>query len=83
MIYFDLEAFLSIYFILLLLIFFLMWYRCFRVVDVPRHAWDSAQHVRRCAYCGYVFMSYMRIDPVKCQRCGSYLEDFDENEPSE
>ncbi len=76
MIRFDLETFAGGYFFTLLGVLVFLWLFSFRRKKAAEQ-WNMTDHVKRCPYCGHVFIDQTGQGPMKCPLCESYLEVFD------
>ncbi|MBF0386661.1 MAG: hypothetical protein HQL20_02260 [Candidatus Omnitrophica bacterium] len=48
------------------------WFSSGEKKELPE--WNPTDHVKRCSYCGHVFLDHQRPSALKCPLCESYLE---------
>ena len=70
----DLGLAVGIYIMATLGVFVSLWWVSFRSRKGAEE-WNPTEDVRRCPYCGQVFIDQLRRGSMKCPFCESYLEE--------
>lgn len=56
-----------------LMVFIWLWWFSFRRQKAADDG-NMTEHIKRCPYCGHVFIGHTGRSPMKCPLCQSYLE---------
>ena len=73
----------AVYLFIIISVLFVVWgWALFRNRKPADHL-NATEFVRRCPYCGHVFLDYRKLELIVCPVCSSYFEGGQDGVPNQ